>query len=234
MRIESVYYNADGGLNVGARPYNTKTKSFEAMPLKKCKEEPEDSFEAALQKLDSLGVRMCELPSTMVNEIKVKGLTVKYNKNGESLKLKLSRRMEEGDPHVFDTPTRVSKSEKDGEDFLTIEEMQLVENVVDEAQAYYNGRRKALDRPLEEKKQETRTAYAQGVKAQEDGGSTFDNPYNVEQHGEDAMDSWNKGFMDSQRGEAQDLSGDSEAEVEEASEEEEVTEIEAEVEEEVA
>lgn len=201
MRIKSAYYNSHGGLNVGAQPYCEATKSYEDKPSSNSKQEPLDEFNIALEALTSLAVRMCEFPTDWKSKIEVLGITVKYLEGGYlSALFKLSRRMEEGEPHIFTTPTRAITTEDEEDAFASTEEALAVERVLDEARRYYNDERKSLDRPLEEKNEETRTAHAKGREAYGQAGSSImDNPYLKERDGDDPVDSWDKGFMDAQK-----------------------------------
>ncbi len=209
MRIQSVNYNKHGGLDVDVRPYSESQKDFYKQPLQGLKEEPLDVFDEAIRKLDGLAVRMCELPSTLVDQFRVRGLYLSYLKEGhKSLRMKVSRRMDVGEPHVFDTPTRPITCENEEKDFLSIEEAEMVERVLDLAQDYYYGDRKSLDRPIQEKNEETRTAFAQGKAAFGKGEAIMDNPFRRENDDDpDRIESWNNGWLEAQK-EAAELKAD--------------------------
>ncbi len=199
MRIKSIQYNKDGGLDIGAEILNEETSDYESKPLKKAKQAPLEGLAKSLQGLRGCALKMVEMSEVDQHIVKVEGIKIGYPKSGHmSISINLSRQLQYGDSHKLSTPTRPITAESDMDECLTAEEATLVDQILSMAEDYYNGQREAVTSPVWEKSEETRTAYAKGKIAYEKGGNIMDNPYDSEKDGDDAVESWNHGYLHAQ------------------------------------
>lgn len=198
MRLTKAKINNHGGWDVFVLDWNEGTKSFDKKSVEDCKQEPLDEQKDALAALVDVLVELCEFPADWGDGIDVNGFTIHWQKN-EHFKVAIQgvRHLKEGGPLVVNSPKRNVTAESEEALVLTDGEALVVEAAMSAAMDYFRGERKAV--PLTEKEAAHRTAYARGEKAFEEGKGIFENPYDEEKDGKDAVNSWIQGFTDAEQ-----------------------------------
>lgn len=200
MRLTKAKFNNHGGWDVFVLDWNEGTKSFEKKSVEDCKQAPLDEQAQALAALVDLVTDLCEFPKDWADSIDINGFSIHWQKN-EHFKVAIQgiRHLKDGGPLVVNTPKRNVTAEDDEALVLTDGQALTVEAAMSAAMDYFRGDRKA--EPLSEKEAAHRTAYAKGEQAYEDGEGIFQNPYDEEKDGKDAVNSWIQGFTDAEQGE---------------------------------